>query len=579
MAAVLNPGGTVDTIPHLVLANAQRFHDEPALRRRVGGVWETMTWGEYGVSVRRAAEALIASGIEAGDRVAILSYNTPEWVIFDVAAMAVGAVPVGIYFSSSEEEIADMLERTRARILLAETASHIEKIDAAAHPPLDLIVGIDDAPGDAISWQAFLERGEGADAGAVDARLAALRPEHAGTIIFTAAGHGNAVGVVLTHDNLFFTSWSSINLSDIHQTDVALSYLPLSHIAEQIFTILAPAQVGYSVAFAQSLGRVRVDLPEIQPTIFFGVPLVWNGFERAVRKQIDGLDGFKRKIADWSMAAVRRNIATQNEGRSPGPISRVETAVARRMFTDRAKKAMGFARTRAVFSGAASADPAGLAYLAGLDVPIRQVYGLSEATGPSSVTREGADRYGTAGHPMPGVEISLADDGEILIRGRSVFSGYLDDEEATRHALRGGWLHTGDLGSMGEDRQLTISGRKKEIVITTGGKNVCPGALEALLLEDRAIVDAVVVGDGYDQLGVLVAVEEASADDSEGALVHVRSVVTAVNQRFARAEQIRRVGLLSRPLSVESGERSASGEVQRKVVIDHFADEIEDLYR
>jgi long-chain acyl-CoA synthetase len=569
----------VETIPHLVLANAQRFRDEPALVRRVDGSWQTATWGDYGGSVRQAAQALIASGIEAGDRVAILSYNTPEWVIFDVAAMAVGAVPVGIYFSSSAEEIADVLERSEARIVLAETAAHIEKINAATHPALDLIIGVDDSPGDAISWTSFLERAEGGDVGTVDERLAALRPEDPGTIIFTAAGHGNTVGIVLTHDNLFFTSQSSIEVSGAGLSDSALSYLPLSHIAEQIFTILAPAQVGYSVAFAQSLGRVRVDLPEIQPTIFFGVPLVWTGFERAVRKQIDGLGGYERKIADWSMSATSRNLALRNEGRTPGILRRAETAIARRLFTDRAKTAMGFSRTKIVYSGAASADPEGLAYLAGLDIPIRQVYGLSEATGPSSVTRDGADRYGTVGYPMPGVEISLADDGEILIRGRSVFSGYLDDEEATRHALRDGWLHTGDLGTMGRDDQLTISGRKKEIVITTGGKNVCPRALEGLLLEDLSIVDAVVVGDGYDQLGVLVAVDGEFGDDRDAALGHIQSVVKSANQRFARAEQIRRIGLLPRPLSVDLGERSESGDIDRRVILDHFSDEIEDLYR
>jgi len=569
----------VETIPHLVLANAQRFRDEPALLRRVDGSWNTATWGDYGASVRQAAEALIASGVEPGDRVAIISYNTPEWVIFDVAAMAVGAVPVGIYFSSSAEEIADMLERSEAKIVLTETASHIEKIDRAELSSLELIIGVDDAPGDAISWPAFLDRAEGVDAGTVDERLSTLRPEDPATIIFTAAGHGNTVGVVLTHDNLFFTSMSSIELSGADISDSALSYLPLSHIAEQIFTILAPAQVGYSVAFAQSLGRVRVDLPEIQPTIFFGVPLVWTGFERAVRKQIDGLDGYKRKIADWSMAATRRNLAIRNEGRTPGAFRRAQTAIARRLFTDRAKTAMGFSRTKIVYSGAASADPDSLAYLAGLDVPIRQVYGLSEATGPSSVTRDGADRYGTVGYPMPGVEISLADDGEILIRGRSVFAGYLEDEGATQQALRDGWLSTGDLGTIGQDDQLTISGRKKDIVITTGGKNVCPRALEVPLLEDPAIVDAVVVGDGYDQLGVLVAVDGEFDDDQDAALSHVQSVVKSVNQRFARAEQIRRIGLLPRPLSVELGERSESGYVHRKVVVEHFADEVKDLYR
>lgn len=569
----------METIPHLVLQNAQRLRDEPALLRRVDGSWNTSTWGDYGASVRQAAQALIASGVEIGDRVAIISYNTPEWVIFDVAAMAVGAVPVGIYFSSATEEISDMLERSEARIVLAETATHIEKIDRAVLPSLELIVGVDDAPGDAISWPAFLDRAEGVDAASVDERLAALRPEDPATIIFTAAGHGNTVGVVLTHDNLFLTSQSSIEVSGAETSDSALSYLPLSHIAEQIFTILAPAHVGYSVAFAQSLGRVRIDLPEIQPTIFFGVPLVWTGFERAVRKQVDGLDGYKRRIADWSMTAVGRDLATRNVGKTPGAFHRAQTAIARRLFTDRAKTAMGFSRAEAIYSGAASADPESLAYLAGLDIPIRQVYGLSEATGPASVTREGADRYGTVGYPMPGVEISLADDGEILIRGRSVFAGYLDDEGATGQALRDGWLHTGDLGTIGQDGQLTISGRKKDIVITTGGKNVCPLALEVPLLEDPLIVDAVVVGDGYDQLGVLVAVDGELGDDQDAALDHVQSVVKSVNRRFARAEQIRRIGLLPRPLSVELGERSQSGYAHRTVVVEHFPDEVKDLYR
>lgn len=195
------------------------------------------------------------------------------------------------------------------------------------------------------------------------------------------------------------------------------------------------------------------------------------------------------------------------------------------------------------------------------------------------MTRDGADRYGTVGLPMPGVEISLADDAEILIRGRSVFSGYLDDDEATRQALRDGWLHTGDLGTMGEDSQLAISGRKKDIVITTGGKNVCPRALEVPLLEDPEIVDAVVVGNGYDQLGVLVSVRGDLADDQDAALAYAKQAVNSVNQSFARAEQIRRVGLLSRPLSVELGERSESGGIHRSTVVDHFGGEIEDLYR
>lgn len=569
----------MNTIPHLVLANAQCMQDESALLRRAGGVWETVTWGEYGAAVEQVGRALIASGVQRRDRIAILSYNTPEWVIFSVAAMAVGAVPVGIYFSSSREEVADLVERSGARIVLCQTADHVRLIDVDAHGALDLVIVTDDAPEGAITWSAFLERAHAVDVSAVHERLASIRPEDPGTLIFTAAGLGKAAGVVLSHDNLVSASRSSVELFDVTQSDSALSYLPLSHIAEQIFTILAPAHVGYPVAFAQSLGRMRVDLVDIQPTIFFGVPLVWSGFERAARKQIEGLDGVKARIAEWAMRRCHTDVAARNTGQPRSLHQKASVGLARRLFVNRARRAMGFGKTRLAFSGAVSADPAMLEYFSGFDLPIREVYGLSESAGPSSVTREGATRYGTVGLPLPGVKISLADDGEILITGRSVFLGYLDDQYATRHALRDGWLHTGDLGSIGDDGLLTITGRKKDIIITSSGKNIDPASIEPWLKQDPAIVDVVLVGDGYDQLGVLVAVDGDFDGGREAALAHAQSVVTEVNQRFARAEQIRRVGLLSRPLSYEMGERSKSGAVRRDRAVEHFASEVEELYR
>ena len=568
----------MDTIAHLVLANAKRIQDEPALIRRAGGEWTTMTWGEYGAAVREAAAALVASGIEAGDTVAILSYNSPEWVIIDVAAMMIGAVPVGIYFSSSDLEIAELLERSGARIAFTQTAAQMTAVHEAPLDSLDLIVGFDETSGDAISWSEFLSRAQNVDQGTVDERLAAIHGDDPATLMFTAAGYGAPVGVLLSHANLVAASRSSVDLFVVTQSDSALSYLPLSHIAEQIFTILAPAHVGYPVAFAQSIGRVRVDLLDIAPSIFFGVPLVWSGFERAVRKQVDALEGATARIAGWSMGVSRANIAALNVGRRPSPFLRAKVALARRLFTDKAKSAMGFGNVRLAFSGAVSPDLEMLEYFAGIDLPIRDVYGLSESTGPAVVTREGSTRFGTVGLPMPGVEIALADDDEILIRGSTVFLGYLDEDVATRQALRQGWLHTGDLGSLDDDGLLTITGRKKDIIITSGGKNVDAVAVEALLKEDPAILDAVLVGDGYDQLGVLVAVDDVFDGDGSVALAHAESVVKAVNQRFARAEQVRQVCLLPRPLSVERGEILEDGTVERAVVARHFIGEINDLY-
>ena len=565
------------TIPHLVMANAERLPDTPALRKRSGGGWQTATWSDYARAVRRVANALIASGINVGDRVAIFSYNSPEWVIFDVAAMAIGAVPVGIYFSSSTEEITELLELSGSRIVLAGTAAQVAKIDANAHPDLDLIVAVEGATGEDVTWESFLERSELAPEGAFEERLGALHADDPATVIYTAAGFGGPLGVVLTHDNLVFASWSAVELFEPTSADRVLSYLPLSHVAEQMFTIHIAAHAGYSVAFAQSIGRIRVDLPEIRPTIFFSVPLVWSGFARVLRSQIDGLSGVQSAIARWAMWVSRADVAARNVGKRRTIFSRMAVALARYLFTDRVKSAAGFSELWLAYSGAASADPETLEFFSSLDLVIREVYGLSEASGPSIVTREGATRFGSVGSPLPGIELMLADDGEILLRGRTVFPGYLNNPDATAHALRNGWLHTGDLGTIGADGLLTISGRKKDIVITTGGKNICPQPIEALLRADDAIVDAVVVGDGFDQLGVLVSVDTGQGSDE--ALAHVEKQVAQVNQRFARAEQIRKVGLLPRPLSVEQGERSEDGIVVRKVAVERFSAQIEDLYR
>jgi long-chain acyl-CoA synthetase len=535
------------------------------------------SWSEYAEAVIRTAKAMIASGIEVGDRVAILSYNTPEWVIFDVAAMAIGAIPAGIYFSSSKEEIADLLDQSDARIVLAGTQALANKINPASHPSLEVVVGVEGTPAGGLSWQSFLDRGSGVSESLVEERLAGLHPNDPATLIFTAAGFGGALGVVLTHDNLVFASGVAVEVFEPTSDDRVLSYLPLSHVAEQMFTIHIPAHAGYSVAFAQSIGRIRVDLPEIQPTIFFSVPLVWSGFERALRTQIGALDGWKSRIAGWSMKVSRADIEARNASRRRSLVRRASVAVARRLFTNKVRRAVGFGDLRLAFSGAVSADPKTLEYFSGLDLVIREVYGLSEASGPSIITQEGATRYGSVGFPFPGIEAGLAEDGEIILRGRSVFVGYLDNPEATRRVLRDGWLHTGDLGSIGSDGLFTITGRKKDIVITTGGKNVCPQPIEALLRQDPIIADAVIVGDGYDQLGVLVSVVPGLSDDEALAMVDRR--VQEVNRRFARAEQIRRVGLLPRALSVEAGERSESGIPERRVVIEHFRSELADLYR
>jgi long-chain acyl-CoA synthetase len=575
------------TIPAQVLRNAHRIPNQPALLTRGDEEWEAMTWAEYGTAVRNAGKALIAAGVGAGDRVAILGYNRPEWVIFDVAAMAIGAVPTGIYFTSSTEECAYIIEHSGSGVVLIEGRSHWKRIEEVRARLvglrtvvlMDPVEGADDP--DTVTWDDFLASGGAVTDAEFEARLDAIRPDDPATIIYTATGAGPVMGAVLTHDNLAFTGRSSVDTFNVTPQDSALSYLPLSHVAEQIFTILAPAHVGYWVYFAQSIRQLRSNLREVEPSIFFGVPRLWVGFEMGVRKELGKLEGRDARIAAWALDVGHRVAALRNRGETPGTSLAVQHRVADRLFFQRIKGNLGLRRARIVFSGAAPVAASTLEFFGGIDLAVRSVYGMSEATGPTTADQPGATRFGTVGRSMQGIEIRTAQDGEVLVGGRSVFSGYLDAPDATAATLGGGWLHSGDLGSIDADGFLTITGRKKDIIITNGGKNVAARPLEAALADAPVIDRAVLVGEGRDHIGALMSLDGdviagMSVDERDAA---VQAAVDVANAPFARVEQVRRYGVLSRPLRVDLGEVTADGMVDRRVVGEHFFDEIDAIYR
>ena len=575
------------TIPSQVLRNARRIPNQPALLTRGEERWDALTWAEYGSAVTKVGKALIAAGVGVGDRVAILGYNRPEWVIFDVAAMAIGAVPTGIYFTSSAEECAYIIEHSGSTVVLVEGPSQWRTIDGVRNglTGLRTIVTMDpvDTGGDpdTVDWDGFLARGASIGDDEFEARLARIRPQDPATIIYTATGAGPVMGAVLTHDNLVFTGRSSVDTFGVTPGDSAVSYLPLSHVAEQIFTILAPAHVGYPVYFAQSIRRLRTNLREVEPSIFFGVPRLWVGFEVGIRKELGKLEGREARIAAWATNVGRRMVAFRNRGEAPGALLAAQYHLADRLFFQRIKGSLGLRRARIVFSGAAPVAPSTLEFFGSVDLAVRSVYGMSEATGPTTADQPGATRYGTVGRPMQGIEVRTSDDGEVLVGGPSVFSGYLQAPEATAETLEDGWLHSGDLGSIDGDGFLTITGRKKDIIITNGGKNVAPSPIEAALMDTPVIERAVLVGEGRDHISALLSLDEEGLEGFTGTERDdaVRAAVDTANAPFSRVEQVRRYRMLSRPLRADLGELTEDGGVDREVVEDHFFDEIEAIYR
>ena len=583
-----------DTIPHRVLANAERLGDAPAYHVRGPSGWEATSWKTYGDEVRRAGAALMALGVEAGNPVCILGANRPEWVIFDVAAMAAGAVPAGIYATSSPSECEYILNHSEAPVLLVEDAGQWAKITAVRdrlphlrHAVLMRGAEVDDPM--VLSWEEFLGRGDGG--GALDARLDGLRPETLGTLIYTSGTTGRPKAVMLTHDNLSWTAARAADLVGATTGDRVLSYLPLSHIAEQMFTIHLPAVTGTGVHYAESIDKLLENLCEVRPTLFFGVPRVWEKFQAGVSAKLAQATGVKAKLAARALAVGREAIACHNRGQDAPLAIQVQYKAFQKLVYEKVKTALGLEQTRLCASGAAPVAREVLEFFAGLDLPIYEVYGQSEDSGPTTFNAPGHTRFGTVGPAFPGVEVKIAGDGEILVRGRNVFAGYYKDPEATAEALEDGWLHSGDLGEFDADGFLTITGRKKDIIVTSGGKNVAPKLIEGGLKNHPLVSEAVVIGDRRKYLTVLVTLDAEAAErflsergqsgrpaDNEAVKAEIETVLKTVNTELARVEQVKKFTILPRELSMVEGELTPTLKVKRNVVHDHFAKEIEAMY-
>ncbi|MBX3247102.1 MAG: long-chain fatty acid--CoA ligase [Myxococcales bacterium] len=582
-----------------MLEQAKRRPNAPAYHVREGGIWKAKSWAEYGDEVKRAGRALMSLGFQPGQTVTILGFNRPEWVILDLACMAVGGAPAGIYTTCSAEEVAYIIGHSESPLILVEDREQWEKVKAKRDelPKLSHVVmmaggpKIDDPM--VMSWEAFLAKSSGTPESDFLARLAALEPGGLATLIYTSGTTGPPKGVMLSHENLAWTAKLAVQLTDLGAHDCSLSYLPLSHIAEQMFSIHGPVTSGAQVYFAESIEKVPDNIKEVQPTVFFGVPRIWEKFHAGITGKLKEAKGAKKKLVEWAMGVGTEVMKARAKGREPGLALGLQYKLADRLIYSKLKPAIGLGRARFCVSGAAPIAREVLEFFAGLDVLVLEVYGQSEDCGPTSFNRPDAFRLGTVGPVVPGVTVRLADDDEILVKGPNVFLGYYKDEEATKEALdEDGWLHSGDLGAF-EDGFLKIIGRKKEIIITAGGKNITPKNIEAALKNHELVNEAVVIGDRRKFLSALVTLDpEASAKWASqrglsAANLHESAEVRAeiqrwvdaeVNAKLARVEQVKKFTILPRNFTVEDGELTPTLKVKRRNVNLSFSKEIEAMY-
>lgn len=589
----------VDTIVRRLLNNAATRPSSIAYCAKLQGSWQPTTWARFVEEVRTTARALIALGLGKGERVCILGFNRPEWTIFDHAAMMAGGAPAGIYTTCSAEEVHYILEHSEARAVLVENEEQLAKVLARRGelPRLEAVVMMRGAKppadrSDVLSWEQMEAKAAGVDDAALDARIEALAEQDLATLIYTSGTTGPPKAVMLSHGNLTWTATALISIADggRGEDDFSLSYLPLSHIAEQMGTIHLPATVGSTVYYAESMERVPENLKEARPTVFFGVPRVWEKFHAGMSAKLAAATGFKKTLVLRCQKVCLEVHRRKSMGKAVGPVLALQYRLLTRMVTDKVKKAIGFDRARHLATGAAPLSAEILEFFASLDMPILEVYGQSEGSGPTSYNRAQQGKIGTVGPPLPGVEVKIAEDGEVLVRGPNVFMGYLKDPEATAETIDDGWLRSGDLGALDEQGFLSITGRKKEIIITSGGKNITPRNIEEALKQSPLIAEAVVIGDRRKFLSALLILDEGTAKavreaprtgtESEGDALakEVQRVIDEVNPKLARVEQVKRFTILTKPLSIEGGELTPTMKLKRSVVAKKYAKEIDAMY-
>ena len=605
MATAIRPSAALrathaPTVCRMALDTAALHSEQAALRYARDGNWTVMTYAELGDEIRAIARGLIALGVEPGDRVSILSGTRAEWTVADLGSLCAGAVVAPIYHTNSPEECRYVLEHAGSRVVFCENADQAAKVAAvrAECPELEHVVVLEGSADGALSFDEIQARGRTVDPGAVDAIAQAIEPGDTATIVYTSGTTGPPKGCVTTHDNLMATVRmyeEQLEFAAIDEPIVVFMFLPLAHSLARVTQMVA-LDVGGTIAFWR--GDPRIVLEDLAATHPTHVPAVPRVFEKVHTKAVAGVEegrALKRTIFDWALATGRRVRELERRSGSPSAWLRARHALADRLVLSKVRGLFG-PDIRLALTGAAPIAQEVLEFFDACGVLVLEGYGMSETTAAGTLNTQRNFRFGTVGRALPGTDVAIAADGEILLSGPNLFAGYFRNDEATRDTMtEDGWLRSGDLGSLDDDGFLRITGRKKDIIITSSGKNVSAANIEAALREIRWVSEAVVFGDNRPFLVALLTLdpdeapalaERVGVDPDVAAMAHDEKVlaelarqVEAVNARFARIEQVKRFAVAERDFSQSEGELTPTLKVKRAVVHREYAELFDSLYR
>ena len=596
----------VDTLPKALIHMAQKEPQRVSLREKHLGLWRDISWAEYQEQVKFVALGLHALGVRRGDHVAIIGENRPEWLYSAMGVMACGATFVGVYTTNPAAECEYVVGHSDSVVYICEDEEQLDKalvfrdrtprlrklvvweMEGLKHFQDPMFMGFD----------ALLEMGKKQDRespGLFEELLALAQPEDVAGIIYTSGTTGPPKGAMITHECYIWVGRQANTVIQSLPGDESISFLPLNHVYEQIFDLMMHMTVGHVVNFTENTDTVMADMRDVSPTIFHAVPRIWEKYYSGIVLRMKDATRLKQLAFGTALKiGTRYNERKLNHQDIPwwlsGGYHLAHFAVFRKL-----KKRLGFDRVRLGFSGAAPISHNILKFFQSIGIPIREGYGMTETTGITHMSDGRHFKLGTVGRALPETEVRIAEDGEILVKHKGIFKGYFKDEENTREALVDGWMHTGDVGEIDAEGFLKITDRKKDLIITAGGKNIAPQYIENLLKFSPYINDAVVIGDRRKFLSALIVIDEenvvkyaqdqkaqfttfASLTKAPEVMELIQQEINQVNKQVARVENIRKFRILDKKLYTEDGEVTPTMKVKRKAINAQYKDQIESMY-
>ncbi|MBI5524874.1 MAG: long-chain fatty acid--CoA ligase [Deltaproteobacteria bacterium] len=586
------------TVPGMFFNRVERFGDRAMLVGKENGRWASSSWNQVAQAVRETSLGLMALGLAPNGTVTVLSQNRKEWTCCDLAIMSARGVTVPIYASNIPKDCAYIVGHSESRFCIVENGHQLAKVLETwdGLPALEKVLLIEgEKPGrpGVMTLSEVREEGRRQDPAVFEERVRAIDPEDLYTISYTSGTTGPPKGVMLTHRSMRYINRAILNYVQFSTDDVTLCFLPLAHMMER-FIHYSSMHAGVTIHFAESIEKVPENLLEVRPHAFFSVPRLFEKVYAAILSNVEAGPPRKKRIFGWARRVGERCADLEIAGKPVPPLLVLQRRAADRLVFKKIRARLG-GRVRYIGSGGAPISPEIVKFFHAIGLPPLEAYGLTETSAPATVNARPTLKFGTVGKPMPGCEVKIAPDGEVLIRGDNLFSGYFKRPEDTGKAMDGGWFCSGDIGELDADGFLRITDRKKDLIITAAGKNIAPQNIENLVKTDRYLSQVVVIGDRRAYLtalltlnlpevrrwaqenGVAAACDEALAADPK-VLALVQKSIDAKNRELTRFEQIKKFRILPADFSQETGELTPTMKVKRNVVNKKYAGVIEAMY-